>query len=896
MFNWWKNWPVGMRILSTTLIITILGVISGSIGVFSVAQVDSQNKAALSAEHIESEVFAVEEARQLFYDGFEEADHVTATIAGLRQAITDYDTRDGQQLTILAEMFSQIDAYEKEFTITVKSGQAKAAVLAQWRAIGEQFNANVAAIKNLTARGNDIYLQADKLETQYVLMRVSALYFILNETDQSWLDFVKATSLAKAEATKLSEMTAGIPALAVGVSGVNGNLTDYGAQSEIYHQNVLDEQAAIENAEKSVIALLGNAESGSPEYGGVAALGAIAMEQADSSRNMFNYFQFGLIAVNVLGGLMLAFILMGSIKKPLAKVMQAGESLAVGDVNHAMVDVDLKDEIGKVANAMRAVGEYMKEMATTATEISKGNAAVKVVPRSKDDILGNAFVEVTGAVQNLISDAGMLSDAAVAGRLNTRADAGKHHGDFRKIVEGVNNTLDAVIKPVNEAAEVLDSLAQNDLTARVTGDYHGDHANIKNSLNSAMDNISALVNQLKDNAEQLSESSEQLNRAAEQAGQATQQIASTSQQVARGAGEQSESLQQTTQSVEQLSKAIEQIAQGAQEQAKSIEKNLVTVKKVATSADKAVSSAASAAGGAKDAASSAKAGADMAHQTVDGMNRIKESIGVASKKISDLGERSNEIGKIVATIDDISAQTNLLALNAAIEAARAGEQGRGFAVVADEVRKLAERSLSATQEIADLIGGIQTGVEETIKAMGEGNKEIESGYQLAVNAGSALEDILKRAEEVGRQVDQIAVVGAEVAEYSKEMVRLNEEFSSIVEENTAATEQMAASSDQVSKAVESVAGVSEENSAATEQVSASAQEMSAQVEQVIASSKQLSDMSVDLMDVVAQFKLEGSRTTSKGSGNGNGHGNGHGNGNGNSARHGVREFTDSHRN
>jgi methyl-accepting chemotaxis protein len=609
----------------------------------------------------------------------------------------------------------------------------------------------------------------------------------------------------------------------------------------------------------------------------------------ESNKELFAILQYVLISVNIIGGLILAFVLMGSIKKPLAKVMKAGDALAVGDVNHALVDVDLKDEIGKMANSMRAVGNYMKEMATTATEISKGNVSITVTPKSKDDVLGNAFVEVTGAVQHLISDAGMLADAAVEGKLNTRADSSKHHGDFRKIVEGVNNTLDAVIKPVNEAADILNSLAQNDLTARVKGDYQGDHAMIKNSLNDAMDNISALVNQLKENAEQLSESSEQLSRAAEQAGQATQQIASTSQQVARGAGEQSESLQQTTQSVEQLSKAIEQIAQGAQEQSKSIEKNLLTVRKVETSADKTVSSAKAAAGGAKEAADSAKTGADMAHQTVDGMTRIKESIGVASKKISDLGERSKEIGKIVATIDDISAQTNLLALNAAIEAARAGEQGRGFAVVADEVRKLAERSLSATQEIADLIGGIQTGVEETIKAMGEGNKEIESGYQLAVDAGSALEDILKRAEEVGKQVDQIAVVGAEVADYSKEMVRLNEEFSSIVEENTAATEQMAASSDQVSKAVESVAGVSEENSAATEQVSASAQEMSAQVEQVIASSKQLADMSVDLMDVVNQFKLEDTikaHRTASGNGNGNGHG----------AKNIHKEFTESHRN
>jgi len=460
----------------------------------------------------------------------------------------------------------------------------------------------------------------------------------------------------------------------------------------------------------------------------------------------------------------------------------------------------------------------------------------------------------------------MLSKAAVEGKLATRADATKHQGDFAKIVKGVNDTLDAVIGPVNEAAAILEKLANNDLTARVESNYQGDHAKIKNSLNSAMDSLTELVLQIKENADNLGQSSEQLAKAAEQAGQATQQISTTSQQVAKGAGDQSTQLQQTTKASEQLSAAIVQISKGSQEQSKGIERTLATVKQVSGAVAQVTINAQAASAGAQQSADSARQGSDMAKKTVHGMESIKESIGIASKKVTELGEQSDEIGKIVATIDDISAQTNLLALNAAIEAARAGEQGRGFAVVADEVRKLAERSLQATKEIAGLIGGMQKGVGDTVKAMESGNKEIESGYKLAVDAGASLDDIMKRATEVGKQVEQISAATEEMTALSNEMVKTVQDISKVVEENTAATEEMAASSDQVAKSVESVAGVSEENSAATEQVSASAQQMSAQVEQVVASSSSLSKMSDDLKQTVSIFKLNGADKGAKGAG------------------------------
>ncbi|MFN8631686.1 MAG: methyl-accepting chemotaxis protein [Chloroflexota bacterium] len=241
-----------------------------------------------------------------------------------------------------------------------------------------------------------------------------------------------------------------------------------------------------------------------------------------------------------------------------------------------------------------------------------------------------------------------------------------------------------------------------------------------------------------------------------------------------------------------------------------------------------------------------------------GMARIKTAVDQSAVKVAELGAKGDQIGAIVETIDDIAAQTNLLALNAAIEAARAGEAGKGFAVVADEVRKLAERSGRATKEIAALIEEVQRGTQDAVLAMQAGSAQVDEGLATGRAQAQSVVEVDAAAAVRNEALDRVYAALKAIASAAGQVSASSDAIGAVVQQTVSDAATMAGDADAVTRSIQSIAAVSQENSAAAQEVSAATQEMSAQAEEVVASAATLADMASQLDALVARFVLESS--------------------------------------
>ncbi len=455
---------------------------------------------------------------------------------------------------------------------------------------------------------------------------------------------------------------------------------------------------------------------------GIIPMGAVAVA----------FFASGAPAVvgGVAAGLAVAIVVLakmwaGKFTDPIGDLVYYASNLSQGNVNQD-IGVRSNDEFGELANLFQDISRYISTAATAAEALSRGELGQGMVPTSTDDVLGRSLGHAHDSLAGLIDESRLLIAAAKEGKLQTRGDASKFDGAYKEVVEGFNQTFEAVVHPLSEATQALERMANRDMTAHMDGVYLGDYSKIKDAVNLAATNLGEAIEQVSATAESVVQASREINL-----------------------GNQS-------------------IAQSASDQASALEEVGASLQELATAAQDNSARAAEARELIQETRASAADGVSSMEQLSAAMSRIKES--------------ADETAMIIKTIDEIAFQTNLLALNAAVEAARAGDAGKGFAVVADEVRSLAMRSAEAARNTAAMIQESVSKTNEGVALNVTVLKQLRDISTQVDSAGEAVSDISDASKQQSSGVKEISKATEEMSMVTQQNAATTEETASATEE------------------------------------------------------------------------------------------------------------------
>ncbi len=464
----------------------------------------------------------------------------------------------------------------------------------------------------------------------------------------------------------------------------------------------------------------------------------------------------------------------------LGALQEGNRILALMSLNDLSQKIDnqYRGIYGEIGAGINSVHDQLVRIVNIANHIEAGELSdlddLKATgKRSEKDTLVPSLIGMMENIMALVEETQMMTQTAVAGNLSYRGDRDKFTGEYAKVIAGFNQTLEAVIRPINEASQTLKELADGNLNTAMTGDYQGDHAIIKKDMNQTIANLKRYVGEITSTLEEISR------------GNLDQEITSyytgDFQAIKEALNGISSSLSATMTEIDvaavqveigarQISDGGQALAQGTTEQASSIQELTASIEEVA--------------GETKQNALRANDANELA---VHVRKNAEVGNGQMTKMIvamGDIDESSKSISKIIKVIDDIAFQTNILALNAAVEAARAGQHGKGFAVVAEEVRTLAARSAEAAKETTGLIGG-------SIEKVGVGTK-------IADETAESLKEILIEIEKVTSLVGNIARASTDQASEIAQITQGIEQVSQVVQTNSATAEESAAASEELS--------------------------------------------------------------------------------------------------
>ncbi|MAE84667.1 MAG: hypothetical protein CMB80_18150 [Flammeovirgaceae bacterium] len=399
----------------------------------------------------------------------------------------------------------------------------------------------------------------------------------------------------------------------------------------------------------------------------------------------------------------------------------------------------------------------------------------------------------------------VIKEAVESGNFSARIDIESKEGEWRALGESINKLFDSILTPFNSINSIVNSMADSDLSVRYTGEAKGDVKRITDNLNSALSNLSDLLDDIIDQTDTIKSSSEEMQVTSEEMNVSTKEIAASIAEMSRGA-------QSQVQRIDEASNLLEGILRFSTEVGDQAESINAAAERGVDQSDK---------------------GKDLIASVDDSMKRIMAISGDTDKAIRILSNRSEEISRVLNIIKDIASQTNLLALNAAIEAAKAGESGRGFSVVAEQIRKLAEDSGSSTTEIEEMIGEIQYAISSTAGLIQEMSNSVEGGVEASQHASISFEEL--------------------AASYSQTL-RLSERI-------VGATRQQTHDVSKVVELMESVVVISEQTASGTEEIASSSSELSTGMSEYTNKTREVTDIVDSLKDKVGQFTLKKDQTS-----------------------------------
>jgi methyl-accepting chemotaxis protein len=442
------------------------------------------------------------------------------------------------------------------------------------------------------------------------------------------------------------------------------------------------------------------------------------------------------------------------------------------------IEADYSGIYGEISRSINTIQDSLMIMVRAVDDISNGDMkmldGLKTAGRlSENDRLIPGFIKLMENIIMLLEESDSMATAAVAGDLNKRADATRFPGDYAKVISGFNNTLDALTEPMQEASQVLNELAQGNLSTAMTGSYMGQNGQIKEDMNKTITFLKEYVQEISETLEKVSNGDFNQEITADYRGDfvnikyAINNITAHLSEILTEIGN---SANQVEAGSRQISDGGQALAQGTTEQASAIQQLSASIEEVAEETKKNAQNANAANERTLEVRATAEAGNKQMGDMVNAMEEINES--------------SQNISKIIKVIDDIAFQTNILALNAAVEAARAGQHGKGFAVVAEEVRSLAARSAEAARETTGMIEG------SIVK--------VEAGTQIANDTADSLDGILKSVAKVTDLVSNIAMASNDQATSIAQITQGIEQVSQVVQTNSATAEESAAASEELS--------------------------------------------------------------------------------------------------